>query len=178
METKDEVLDFWFADEARWWKKDPTFDGEIRERFGSLHAAIERGDHEAWLTTPSGTLAYVVVLDQFSRNMFRDTPQAFASDTQARRAASAALARGDEQRLPNAQRAFLYMPFMHSESLADQDRAVELFRTLEGKAQLDYAERHRAIIRRFGRFPHRNAILGRASTPAELEFLKQPGSSF
>ncbi len=173
----DDVLTFWFADEARWWKKDPAFDAEITRRFGALHAAIERGEHEAWLGTARGALAYVIVLDQFSRNMFRGDPRAFASDARARAAAKTALEKGFDQELTKHERSFLYMPLMHSEELVDQDQCVELFRS-ENPGQLDYAVRHRDIVARFGRFPHRNAILGRASTPEETEFLKQPGSSF
>ncbi len=174
----DEVLAFWLADPARWWTKDPAFDTEVRDRFGGLHAAIERGEHEAWRETPRGALAYVIVLDQFSRNMFRDTPRMFASDPQALAAARTAIERGFDQALPPEQRTWLYMPFMHSEALADQDRCVALFQTIDAPENLKFADAHRTIIRRFGRFPHRNAILGRASTPEEAAFLTEPGSSF
>jgi uncharacterized protein (DUF924 family) len=174
----DEVLEFWFADPARWWKKDPAFDTEIRRRFSDLHAAIERGEHEDWLDTPRGALAYIIVLDQFSRNMFRGTARMFASDAQALAAARAAIDRGYDAALPPAERGFLYMPLMHSEDLADQERCVELFQAFAGSDQVRYAQQHREIIRRFGRFPHRNEVLGRASTSEELEFLTQPGSSF
>ena len=173
----DEVLSFWFADPARWWKKDPAFDAELRDRFLALHEAIGRGEREDWLETPKGALAYVIVLDQLSRNMFRGTARSFASDAQARAAARRAVDRGDERVLSDDERMFLYMPFLHSEDIADQDRGVVLFGSLApDKAR--YAEQHRDIVRRFGRFPHRNALLGRVSTPAEEEFLKQPGSSF
>jgi uncharacterized protein (DUF924 family) len=173
----DDVLSFWFADASRWFKKDRAFDAEIRERFGALHEALERGEHEAWLDSPRGALAYVIVLDQFSRNMFRGTARSFASDARALKAACAALDRGFDRELSPPERGFLYMPLMHSEALADQERCVELFRP-EGAERLRYAEMHRDIVRRFGRFPHRNEILGRPSTPEEIEFLKQPGSSF
>lgn len=173
----EDVLTFWFADPDRAWRKDPAFDEEIRRRFGDLHAAVVRGEHEAWRTTPRGALAYVIVLDQFSRNLYRGDPRAFAADAQARAAAAEAVAAGHDQALTTAERGFLYMPFMHSEALADQDRAVALFRPLGG-ASLEFAERHRDIVARFGRFPHRNAVLGRASTPEEAAFLTQPGSSF
>jgi uncharacterized protein (DUF924 family) len=173
----DDVLSFWFADPARWWKKDPAFDADVRDRFLALHEAIERGEHEDWLETPSGCLAYVVVLDQLSRNMFRGTARMFQSDARARAAARRAIERGDDRSLSPDERSFLYMPFMHSEALADQDLSVALF-TPAGAEQRRFAEAHRDIVRRFGRFPHRNALLGRASTPEELEFLKQPGSSF
>ena len=174
----DEILEFWFADPGRWWKKDPAFDAEIRSRFSDLHESIERGEREDWRETPRGALAYVIVLDQFSRNMFRGTSRMFASDAQALAAAHAAIERGYDQALAPAERTFLYMPLMHSEDLADQERCVALFQSVAAPDPVRYAEQHRDIIRRFGRFPHRNEILGRASTPDELEFLTQPGSSF
>ena len=175
--TAEDVLAFWFADPARWWKKDPAFDAQVRERFLALHEAIERGEYEDWLATPRGALAYVVVLDQFSRNMFRGTGRSFASDARARAAARGAVDRGDDRALSVDERSFLYMPFMHSEDLSDQDRSCALF-AASRPDQARYAEMHRDIVRRFGRFPHRNALLGRASTSEEEEFLKQPGSSF
>lgn len=174
----DQVLAFWFADPARAWRRDPAFDAEIRDRFAALHDAIERGEHEGWRETARGALAYVIVLDQFSRNMYRDTPRMYASDPQARAAARAALDRGFDQALPPVERGFLYLPFMHAEDLADQDRAVALYAAYASGEQLEFAEGHRAIIRRFGRFPHRNAILGRPSSDAERAFLAEPGSSF
>jgi len=195
----EEVLAFWFgeldakgrADQAhaiRWWKKDEAFDREIRERFGALHEAILRGEHEDWLASPRGRLAYVIVLDQFSRNMFRGTPRMFAADARALEVAEEGIARGDDRALAFAERQFLYMPLEHAEDLAAQERCVELFRAWreelptelrDGLTEaLDYAIAHRDIIARFGRFPHRNAILGRESTAEELEFLEQPGSSF
>ena len=191
----EHVLSFWFGDpdaaggmadqNRRWWRKDPAFDAEIRERFAADHAAIEADQCEAWLEDPRGLLAYVIVLDQFSRNMFRDTPAMFASDARALAAAKRGVAAGMDAALSREMRAFLYMPFMHSESLADQDTCVELFARAAADAgapaddgEKRYAERHRAIIARFGRFPHRNAILGRPSTPEEVEFLAQPGSGF
>lgn len=173
----EDVLAFWFADPTRWWKKDATFDAEVRDRFLALHDAVDRGDHEGWLETERGALAYVIVLDQLSRNMFRGSARMFASDPRARAASRRALERGDDRMLPAEQRNFLYMPFMHSEHLADQDRSVALFAAATPD-QLRFAEQHRDIVRRFGRFPHRNALLGRESTPEEQEFLKQPGSSF
>jgi uncharacterized protein (DUF924 family) len=174
----DDVLAFWFADSKRWWKKDPAFDAEIRERFGALHSAIEADECEDWLQSARGALAYVVVLDQFSRNMFRGSARMFASDERALRAAKAAIDDGHDQTLGDAERGFLYMPFMHSEALADQDRCVELFAASDAPGNLKFAEQHRDIIRRFGRFPHRNELLGRESTDEEREFLTQPGSSF
>ena len=186
----DELWRFWFGalDDAgdaapamarRWFVKDPAFDAEVRARFGGLHAAVAGGAHEAWRATARGAVAYVIVLDQLARNMFRDTPAMFATDPPALAAAQDAVARGLDRALPRAARAFVYLPYMHSEVLADQDACVALYAALPGAAQqLDFAERHRAIIRRFGRFPHRNAILGRPATAEEEAFLREPGSSF
>jgi uncharacterized protein (DUF924 family) len=182
-----EVLEFWFGaspGESRpeWFRKDAAFDAQIRERFGELHARAARGELDAWRKAPASMLALVVMLDQFSRNMFRDDARAFAQDARARECAHQALARGDDQTLLPVQRQFLYLPLEHSEDMADQDRCVELMRSLdafpETRGLASWAERHRDIVRRFGRFPHRNAALGRATTAAEAEFLKQPGSSF
>lgn len=184
------MLRFWFgaldeqgdaapATMRRWFMKDAAFDDEIRGRFGALHAAVAAGETRAWRTSTRGALADVIVLDQFSRNMFRDTPAMFATDAQALAIAKDAVARGLDREAPRGPRAFFYLPYMHSEELADQDACVDLFAADPAYAQnLDFAERHRAIIRRFGRFPHRNAILGRPSTPDEDAFLREPGSSF
>jgi uncharacterized protein (DUF924 family) len=172
-----DVLTFWFADPDRWWKKDPAFDAEVRGRFLELHDAAMRDEREDWLETSRGTLAYVIVLDQFSRNIFRGSARTFEGDPRALAVARRVLDRGLDGGLSGDERMFLYMPFMHSEDIADQDRCVGLFAS--GLQQwLPYAEKHRDIIDRFGRFPHRNALLGRPSTSEELEFLKQPGSSF
>ena len=165
-----------------WFRKDPAFDEEIRRRFGALHERAARRELEAWGASPESLLALVVILDQFSRNLFRNDPRAFAQDGLARELAQAALARGDDRELLPVQRQFLYLPFEHGEDLAHQDRAVELMRSLEEfeetRGLTAWSEKHRDIIRRFNRFPHRNAILGRVSTTQELEFLKGPGSSF
>jgi len=177
-----EVLDFWFGAGAehgkshkRWFVKDPDFDAEVRRRF---LATLERLTSERlWLEDAKSCLARIVVLDQFPRNMFRGTARAFAADPLALEAARLALERGYDRGMLQVEQLFVYLPFEHSEALADQDRACELMKDF-GSEQVDYAERHRDIIRRFGRFPHRNAILGRASTPEEIEFLKQPGSGF
>jgi uncharacterized protein (DUF924 family) len=195
----ERVLEFWFgpldargcASQAKsraWFEKNEPFDREIEQRFGALHAVLARGEKEDWHASARGALAAVIVLDQFSRNMFRNTKQMFESDPRALSIATALVDRGADRKLAFDERGFVYMPFMHSEKLADQERCVELFRTfrdehigdLRERCQysLGYAERHRDIVRRFGRFPHRNAILERESTPEELEFLKQPGSSF
>jgi uncharacterized protein (DUF924 family) len=196
----EDVLEFWLgsldargrADRAHtesWYRRDAAFDQRIAERFGELHAAALRGERDAWLATPRGRLALVIVLDQFSRNLYRGDARSFAGDQRALAASREGVALGIDRALALDERGFLYMPFMHSEALADQDRSVELFEKFVLEQQhdelrnylknaLDFAERHRAIIRRFGRYPHRNAALGRESTPEELEFLKQPGSSF
>jgi uncharacterized protein (DUF924 family) len=195
----DDVLWFWLgnldgdglAEDAltqRWWRKDSAFDHEVAAKFEPTWQAIMAGDREAWLEAPHSRLAYVIVLDQFSRNMFRDTPRAFEGDATALRVAADGVERGMDRSLHGHERVFFYMPFMHSEQLAVQERGVELFTALrdqsEGRVReavagnVDYAKRHRDMIARWGRFPHRNRILGRPSTPAEVEFLKQPGSSF
>jgi uncharacterized protein (DUF924 family) len=171
--SAQEVLDFWFAHEADWFRKSDAFDAEIRERFLQLHESVPR----QWLDDPRGCLARIIVLDQFPRNMFRGTPRAFATDALALAAARHALQKKFDLRYSREERIFAYLPFEHSESLADQELACELMQPL-GAEQYRYAVAHRDIIARFGRFPHRNAILGRASTPEEVEFLKQPGSSF
>ena len=177
-----EVLRFWFGGDAeygvahkRWFQKDPAFDAEVRARFSKLHEELSAS--RAWLDVPHECLARIVVLDQFPRNMFRGTPRAFASDALALTAARHAIASGFDRDWLNVEKIFAYLPFEHSESLADQERACALMRPL-GEEQFDYALRHHRIIERFGRFPHRNAILGRASTAEEMEFLKLPGSGF
>jgi len=177
-----EVLEFWFGtgpergkSHKRWFEKNAAFDAEVRTRFLSLHERVSA--ESLWLDSEANCLARIVVLDQFPRNMFRGQPRAFASDALALEAARLALSRGyDRDALP-VERLFIYLPFEHSESLPDQLRACELMQPL-GEELYDYALRHKAIIERFGRFPHRNAILGRTSTPEELEFLKEPGSGF
>ena len=177
-----EVLAYWFGQgdqygirHKRWFFKDPDFDEEIRARFSGLYDFL--GKNHAWLDDARSCLARIVVLDQFPRNMFRGTARAFATDPLALEAARLAVERGDDRGMLQVEQLFVYLPFEHSEALADQDRACELMKDFDAELR-DYAERHRAIIRRFGRFPHRNAILGRASTPGEVEFLKQPGSGF
>jgi uncharacterized protein (DUF924 family) len=177
-----DVLDFWFGTGAergkahkRWFEKNAAFDAEIRSRF--LSSYEDQLCDDAWLRTPASCLARIVVLDQFPRNMFRGTARAFEADARALAAARHAIERGYDGVWIRVEKIFAYLPFEHSESLADQLRACELMRPL-GDEQYDYALRHKAIIERFGRFPHRNALLGRASTPEEIEFLKQPGSGF
>jgi uncharacterized protein (DUF924 family) len=184
------ILDFWFGGELprkEWFQKSESFDREIAQRFGAqIEQALEGGLHAWDAEGPQAALARIVVLDQFCRNVYRDTPLAFAGDHQALAAALDMLDAGEDQKLAPFQRAFVYLPLEHAEDLAMQQRAVALFTQLaaaepanQGLAgMLDYAERHRDVIERFGRFPHRNAILQRASTAAEVEFLKQPGSKF
>ena len=194
----EEVLSFWLGDldasgcateeaSARWWKKSDAFDAEIRERFGAAHESICDDAREAWLDAPRSRVAYVIVLDQFSRNMFRGSPRMYAEDPRALRATLGGLEAEHDEELGYHERYFLYMPLMHAEDVAHQDRCVQLFegmKTLypERSKQLErtvgFAVQHRDIVARFGRFPHRNAILGRESTAEELSFLEGPGSSF
>lgn len=177
---RDQVLQFWFdeTEPARWWKKDEAFDRVIGLRFGRLHARATMGELYGWRFEPHGRLAEILILDQFSRNIHRDTPLAFAHDGMALALAQEALAAGVERALNPVERSFIYMPFMHSESLLIHDIAVALFRDNGIADNYDFELKHRAVIERFGHYPHRNAILGRASTDEELEFLKQPGSRF
>ncbi|MBI1891015.1 MAG: DUF924 domain-containing protein [Burkholderiales bacterium] len=174
------ILHFWFEeiDPSKWWVKDDAFDKLIVERFSDLHTQANKCELYAWRETPQGRLAEIIVLDQFSRNMFRGAPQAFASDALALALAQEAIAANADQALRQVEQQFLYMPFMHSESRKIHALAVELFRKNGNPSSLDYEMRHKAIIDRFGRYPHRNAILGRESTMDEIEFLKQPGSGF
>jgi uncharacterized protein (DUF924 family) len=178
--TPDHILDFWFrqTDPAQWWQKSAAFDALIRDRFGALHEAATRCELFAWRVSPRGRLAEVIVLDQFSRNIHRDTPRAFAADPLALSLAQTAIAAGIDDVLPVEQRAFLYMPFMHSESPAMHRFALMLFATPGMASNLESEFEHKATIDRFGRYPHRNAILGRASTADEIAFLQEPGSSF
>ena len=180
-----EVLGFWFAREGRdkrWFQKDDRFDAEVRRRFFALHADAAAGRLEAWKDSARECLALILVLDQFPRNMFRGSAQAFSTDAMALAAARWAVERGYDRGLAAVERLFLYLPFEHSESLTAQDEACRLMQELDAFTETDdayaYALRHRDVIRRFGRFPHRNAALGRPSTPEELEFLATPGSGF
>jgi uncharacterized protein (DUF924 family) len=178
--TPDDVLAFWFApgNETRWFRADPAFDAEIGRRFAGLVDAARAGQLASWAATPDGSLALCVLLDQFPRNIWRGTPRAFACDAEARRVAADAIAAGHDRRVPTERRTFFYLPFEHSEDLTDQERCLALMRQLDDRDQLHWAERHHAVITRFGRFPHRNAILGRPSSPEESEFLGRPRSSF
>ncbi len=175
-----EVLKFWFEDinPELWFQKSDAFDATLRERFGQLVAAATVCELDHWRNTPEGRLAEILLLDQFTRNLYRNTPQAFASDPLALALAQEAIASGCEAQLNVEQRRFLYMPFMHSESQRIHERAVCLFTHLGLPEVVEYEMRHKRIIDRFGRYPHRNAILGRPSTPNEIAFLEEPGSSF
>ena len=173
-----EVLRFWFDEHPKdWFVKNPAFDAQIRSRFLALHEEAAAGRLAHWADAAGSCLALVIVLDQFPRNMFRGEARAFATDPQARAAARVMRERGWDQQMTQAEQLFAYLPFEHSESLADQELSCELMQHFDAE-QLRYALRHREIIERFGRFPHRNGILGRESTAAEIEFLKQPGSGF
>ena len=174
------VLQFWFVElEPRdWWRKDPELDQRIASRFGTLLEAAASGALAEWRTTARGRLAEIIVLDQFTRNIHRGSAEAFANDALALRLAEEAVAAGADLALPVEERRFVYMPYMHSESAAVHETAMRLFATPGLEKNLDFERRHKAVIDRFGRFPHRNALLGRESTAEEIEFLKQPGSSF
>ena len=199
MPTIDDILTFWFGtddDDARvadqqaslWWKKDPATDEAIRRRFEPQVLAAGQDKLEDWRTTPDGRLALILLTDQFPRNIYRDTPEAFRFDRKARDLCAEGLELGQAAHLRPIQRVFFYLPLEHSEDIDDQTWCVDLMRTLARRvpeawkptfeAFVDYAEAHQRIIDRFGRFPHRNAILGRTSSDEEVAFLKQPGSSF
>lgn len=190
----EEVLEFWFGSppispslyEQRrklWFSKKPEFDRQIYDRFYTLYEQAAAGALDHWQRLPLSNLALILVLDQFPRNMFRNTPRAFATDDSARQTTHVAIEQGFDRALAPVQRLFTYLPLEHSENLDEQNQSVQLVQALvavhpELSDCLDYAQRHQAVIARFGRFPHRNRILGRETTPEEAEFLKQPGSSF
>lgn len=186
-----EILDFWFGksnspefgkSQKKWFEKDLAFDSEVRSRFLPQYESAVSGQLDSWQDYPQECLALIILLDQFSRNMFRGTPQAFAADSKALIAAEQAVNNKFDRELLPVQRWFIYLPFEHSENLAHQQKSVELFSQFSNDPDsafvFDYARRHLEIIERFGRFPHRNQILGRETTPEEAEFLKQPGSGF
>ena len=179
MQVQD-ILQFWFVElnDKQRFAKDAALDTLMRERFGAVLLAASRGELFTWRTTPQGRLAEIVVLDQFSRNIYRDTVAAFAQDAQALTLAQELVASGQDYILEPLRRTFAYMPYMHSESPLVHAQAVALFSQPGMEGTLDIERKHKAIIERFGRYPHRNTILGRISTPQELEFLKEPGSSF
>ena len=177
----DAVLDFWFSEDAKaqWWAPPPAFDDEIRRRFGALHETAAAEELEAWEATADGALALLIVLDQFPRNMFRDDARAFAADPLARAVAQRAIDRGHDLAVPADRRLFFYLPLEHSEDLVHQDRSCALFAERCDIGQyVEFAERHRTVIARFGRFPHRNAVLGRESTPEEKAYLESSDRPF
>ena len=192
MSDPQAILDFWFEGDrdsfrlGRWFKPDPAFDAEIRARFAGALCPATAGALDGWAAAPAGALALCLLLDQFPRNLHRGTPEAFAADAKAREIARAAVLRDrHDLALTPTERVFLYLPFEHSEAMADQDLSVALFEGLRDElvhrasgGTIDYAWRHWRVIRRFGRFPHRNAVLGRASSPAELAYLAEPGAGF
>ena len=171
-----DVVAFWFAPEIQplWFDATPAFDEALRARFLVTYQAAAAGQLRDWETTAEGALALVIVLDQFPLNMFRGEPESFATEAAARAVADRAIGRQFDQALPPERRPFLYLPFMHGETLADQERSVRLYEQPGLEESLRFARHHRALIQRFGRFPHRNAILGRPSTPEELAYLASP----
>ncbi|GIU05456.1 MULTISPECIES: DUF924 family protein [unclassified Shewanella] len=178
--TPDMIIHFWFEEiePKQWWVKDLEFDALIKQRYASLLAQALQGELYHWRATPQGRLAEIIVLDQFSRNIYRDTPKAFAADAIALVLAQEAVAINCDSELKAKQVPFLFMPYMHSESALVHEVAVRLFSRESAKGNLDFELRHKAIIDQFGRYPHRNAILGRESSAEEIAFLQQPGSSF
>lgn len=179
MQAQD-ILDFWFDPNHRslWFAKNDAFDDKIREQFQIIHQQASQAELWSWRKTPEGRLAEIIVLDQFSRNIYRDQAQAFAYDSLALALAQEAISLQLDAQLSPEQRSFLYMPFMHSESKLMHEYALKLFQRLGNEINLSFEKKHKIIIDRFGRYPHRNEILGRTSTAEELEFLTQPNSSF
>jgi uncharacterized protein (DUF924 family) len=178
--SPEEVIRFWFEEISpkQWWARDPVFDQALAVRFGATHAAATRCELYAWREQPEGRLAEVVLLDQFSRNIYRDDARSFAYDQLALCLAQEAVRIGADQAVAKEHRVFLYMPFMHSESAVIHEWAMKLFGALGSESNLEYERRHKKIIDRFGRYPHRNRILGRPSTPEEVDFLARERSSF
>jgi len=186
MSTPRDILQFWFSDRARllWFEKDKAFDEEIRARFGALVHDAQMGGLDDWRASPEGALGLLLLIDQFARNIYRGQAKAYLGDARARDVAAEAITRGFDQRYPFPDRVFFYLPFEHCETLANQERYFALMQGCLrefGEVVADYLEasrRHHEIIKRFGRFPHRNAALGRETTEEEAEFLKEPNSSF
>lgn len=176
----DGVLEFWFeeTEPAMWWTADPAFDARVRQRFGGLLLRAAQGELYLWRQEAKGRLAEIIVLDQFSRNIHRATPAAFSQDPAALVLAQEAVAAGIHRQLEPIERAFLLLPYMHSESRLVHEQAERLYRVHAPGGNYEFELKHKAIIDRFGRYPHRNEVLGRESTPEEIEFLKQPGSRF
>ena len=174
--TPRDVLDFWFAaGEEKWFTKDDAFDQEITERFQGAHEAAKEGAYDAWTESTEGCLALIILLDQFPRNIYRNSAKAFAADPKALALAKDVVARGVDAEVPADARTWLYLPFEHSEDMADQQRCMDLFGRLGDEEKLKWAKLHADIIEKFGRFPHRNSVLGRESTAEEIEFLENGG---
>jgi uncharacterized protein (DUF924 family) len=175
-----DVLSFWYERHGpeQWWAKDPSFDAEIRVRYAALHEQAAMGELVGWRDQPEGRLAEIIVLDQFSRNLYREDARAFAYDGMALALAQEAIRVGADRAVPAGRRQFIYMPFQHSESRLIHETAVALFKALGDAEVLEYEKKHKAIIDRFGRYPHRNMVLGRLPTPEEISFLQEPDSSF
>ena len=176
----DDVLSFWFneIEQSKWWVKDANFDYLIADKFLALHEQANKCELFEWRKSAKGRLAEIIVLDQFSRNIFRDSAKAFASDSLALALSQEAISLGKHNELNEIERSFIYMPYMHSESLSIHDVAIELYKGNGIQSNVDFEIKHRDIIVKFGRYPHRNSILDRVSTLEETEFLKQPGSAF
>jgi uncharacterized protein (DUF924 family) len=175
-----DILNFWFEEipQKSWWIKDDALDQAIKERFAELHYRAANGELYRWREQPLGRLAEIIILDQFSRNLYRGQPESFASDSMALVLAQEAIDLGIDKQFSVEQKIFVYLPYMHSESLLIHEQAVKLFDQPGLEDNLNFEWKHKVIIERFGRYPHRNEVLGRESTPEELEFLKEPGSSF
>lgn len=187
MSDLNQLLEFWFGSaeptqmathRQEWWVKDDEYDRRINEDFGSLYNKATNGELESWKETPLGCVGLVILLDQFPRNMFRGDAQSFATDPQARDITRYALDIGIDQKVPMGGKLFLYLPLEHSEELDHQNTCVALMQAMGDEGYTDFALKHQVIIEKFGRFPHRNDVIGRESTPEEIEFLKQPGSGF
>lgn len=180
LDMYQEIIDFWFKsiEPSSWWKKDNEFDELVTRKFGHIHLKAAQCELYEWRSKPGGRLAEIIVLDQFSRNIFRGLPESFGYDSLALALSQEAVHSGADEKLSQAERSFLYMPYMHSESRLIHEVALELYKKNGIQGNLDFEIRHKAIIDRFGRYPHRNEILGRVSTEAELQFLKEPGSGF
>jgi len=176
----DDILNFWFkeVEQSQWWVKDLAFDQLILDKFANIHQSANACELFEWRSSPRGRLAEIIVLDQFSRNMYRDTPRSFSSDPLALALAQEAIAVGADKHLSTIERNFMYMPFMHSESLAIHEVAVKLYLNNGVNSSIDFENKHKIIIERFGRYPHRNIILSRKSSNEEIEFLTQANSSF
>jgi len=175
-----QIIDFWFneLEPKQWWLKDEAFDLSVQKRFGPLHKQAKAGELFQWRETALGSLSEIIVLDQFSRNIYRNQPESFASDPMALSLAQVAVSKGFDLEISPTERTFLYLPFMHSESPLIHEEALKLYESLGNPNNLEFENQHKKIIDRFGRYPHRNDILGRKSTLEEIEFLKQPNSGF